>query len=116
MQVNNLNKKLLIFISFNIFYAIFYLHYKHHVGNDTSISEWLINYQGGFTRRGLGGEINILLANYFSLLFRDAIFFSPNGYPYFIFIFNIFLLKEYKIKYLSIFCFIFSHFSFVSNS
>ena len=75
MQVNNLNKKLLIFISFNIFYAIFYLHYKHHVGNDTSISEWLINYQGGFTRRGLGGEINILLANYFSLLFRDAIFF-----------------------------------------
>ena len=60
MQVSNLNKKLLIFISFNIFYAIFYLHYKHHVGNDTSISEWLINYQGGFTRRGLGGEINII--------------------------------------------------------
>ena len=65
MQVSNFNKKLLIFIFFNIFYAIFYLHYKHHVGNDTSISEWLINYQGGFTRRGLGGEINILLANYF---------------------------------------------------
>ena len=114
MQVNNLNKKLLIFISFNIFFAIFFLHYKHHVGNDTSISEWLINYQGGFTRRGLRRN-QYFISKLFSLYSRCN-FFNPNGYPYFIFIFNIFLLEEYKIKYLSIFCFIFSHFSFVSNS
>ena len=38
-------------------------------------SDWLINYQGGFTRRGLGGEINIFLADFFSLPLRDTIFF-----------------------------------------
>ena len=60
MKMNKIQiNKFLIFILFNIFYVIFYLYFKHEVGNDTSISEWLINYQGGFTRRGLGGEINI---------------------------------------------------------
>ena len=44
-------------------YESFYLYTKHNVSNDSSISEWLINYHGGFTRRGLGGEINFFLAN-----------------------------------------------------
>jgi hypothetical protein len=70
-----LKNKLLTFIIFNIFFSIFYLYSKHEVGNDTSISEWLINYQGGFTRRGLGGEINIFLSNFFSLPLRKSIFF-----------------------------------------
>ncbi|MBD1140829.1 hypothetical protein IDH20_01500 [Pelagibacterales bacterium SAG-MED39] len=74
MKNINIKNKFLIFVVFNIFYAVFYLYYKHEVGNDTSISEWLINYQGGFTRRGLGGEINILLANILSISLRDAIF------------------------------------------
>ena len=72
IQINN---KFLIFILFNIFYVIFYLYFKHEVGNDTSISEWLINYQGGFTRRGLGGEINIFFADFFAISLRDTIFF-----------------------------------------
>ena len=70
-----LKNKLLTFIIFNIFFSIFYLYSKYEVGNDTSISEWLINYQGGFTRRGLGGEINIFLSNFFSLPLRKSIFF-----------------------------------------
>ena len=57
----DLDTKLKIYISFLIFYVIFYLYLKHDVGNDSSISEWLINYRGGFTRRGLGGELAIFL-------------------------------------------------------
>jgi len=52
----NLDNKLKIYVTFLIFYAIFYLYFKHDVGNDSSISEWLINYRGGFTRRGLVGS------------------------------------------------------------
>ncbi len=66
--------KFLIYLIFIISLSIFYLYYKHDVGSDTSISEWLINYQGGFTRRGLGGEINIFFAELFSIPLRDTIF------------------------------------------
>ncbi len=57
MENISIKNKFLTFIIFLIICTIFYLYYKHDVGNDTSISEWLINYQGGFTRRGLIGEI-----------------------------------------------------------
>jgi len=70
-----INKQIKIYFLFLIFYAIFYLYFKHNVGNDTSISEWLINYRGGFTRRGLGGELNILTANIFNLPLRVSIFY-----------------------------------------
>ena len=68
--MNNISikNKFLLYLLFIISLSIFYLHYKHDVGTDTSISEWLINYQGGFTRRGLGGEVNIFLQIYFQFL------------------------------------------------
>ena len=50
MQKIDIKKYFSLFIAFTVFYAIFYLYFKHDVGNDSSISEWLINYQGGFTR------------------------------------------------------------------
>ena len=46
------------------FFVVFYLYTKHSIGNDSSISEWLINYKGGFTRRGMGGEVTIFLQIY----------------------------------------------------
>ena len=55
-------------------FVVFYLYIKHPVGNDSSISEWLINYGGGFTRRGLGGEMAILISNIFELTLRKSIF------------------------------------------
>jgi len=77
MNIENIKirNKLLIFIIFIIFYSIFYLYLKHEVGNDTSISEWLINYRGGFTRRGLGGEINIFISSLLNIELRKAILF-----------------------------------------
>ena len=39
--------------------SFFFLEIKHDVGNDSTISEWLINYSGGFTKRGIIGQISI---------------------------------------------------------
>ena len=75
MRNINIKKGLLIFILFNALFVTFYLYTKHSVGNDSSISEWLINYQGGFTRRGFGGELAILIANLFDVTLRKSIFF-----------------------------------------
>ena len=70
-----LKKNFLFFIIFSIIFADFFLYIKHNVGNDSSVSEWLINYNGGFTRRGLGGEISIMIANLFDFSLRQSIFF-----------------------------------------
>ena len=60
-----MNKKLL--------FSIFFLYHKHNVANDSTISEWLINYEGGFTKRGLIGQISIYFSNLFSTNLRDII-------------------------------------------
>ena len=74
MKKTVIKKSLFIFILINILLVIFWLNVKHVVGNDSSISEWLINYQGGFTRRGLGGEIGMTLSSSFDISLRRSIF------------------------------------------
>ena len=58
-----------------MFFSIFFLYKKHSVGNDSTIAEWIINYYGGFTKRGLIGEISIFLTSLFSTNLRDTIFY-----------------------------------------
>ena len=53
------NKYFIYYLSLLFFFSIVYLFQKHTVGNDSTISEWLINYQGGFTKRGLIGQLSI---------------------------------------------------------
>ena len=76
--MNNFTRKFnfifLLFISFIFLMAVFWLYQKYPVGNDSTISEWLINYQGGFTRRGIIGEICFQIANFFDLKLRFVIF------------------------------------------
>ena len=74
MKKTVIKKSLFIFILINILLVIFWLNVKHVVGNDSSISEWLINYQGGFTRRGLGGEIGMTLSSSLDISLRRSIF------------------------------------------
>ena len=74
MENIKIKNKFLIFLIFVIFYGIFYLILKHDVGNDTSISEWLINYQGGFTRRGLVGEILVQINYFLNFEIRNLVF------------------------------------------
>ena len=72
--VKRFNLSFSIFVIFIFFIAIFWLFQKHTVGNDSTISEWMINYQGGFTRRGIIGEICFQLAVFFDLKLRFVIF------------------------------------------
>tara|TARA_Y100000590_G_scaffold357535_1_gene412381 strand:+ start:240 stop:1394 length:1155 start_codon:yes stop_codon:yes gene_type:complete len=58
-----------------MFFSVFFLYRKHDVGNDSTIAEWLINYAGGFTKRGIVGEISIFFSSLFSIDIRDTIFY-----------------------------------------
>ncbi len=70
---NNLNLYLIIYLSILFFFSVCFLYIKHDIGNDSTISEWLINYEGGFTKRGLIGQISIYIASFFNIKLRVAI-------------------------------------------
>ncbi len=67
-------KSLFIYLSVLFSFSIFYLYIKHTVGNDSTISEWFINYTGGFTKRGIIGQISIFFSRLFDVGLRDFIF------------------------------------------
>ena len=75
MQIN-LKKNFIIYLIYLSFFSVFFLYTKHEVGNDSTISEWLINYTGGFTKRGLIGQIAIFFSKFFisSYLFSFNLF------------------------------------------
>ena len=68
------SKIFFLYLSFLFLCASIFLFNKHTVGNDSTMSEWLINYQGGFTRRGLIGEIAFKLALIFESKIRFVVF------------------------------------------
>ena len=70
----NINFYIFIYLSILFLFSVFFLYQKHNVANDSTISEWLINYEGGFTKRGLVGQLSINLSNLFIIKLRDAIF------------------------------------------
>ena len=70
----NINFYIFIYLSVLFLFSIFFLYQKHDVANDSTISEWLINYEGGFTKRGVIGQLSIYLSNFFIIKLRDAIF------------------------------------------
>ena len=93
---NNFEKFFKIYLIALIFFGIFYLYRKHTVANDTSISEYLINYQGGFVRRGFVGEILFRISLFFGLSLRFTIFvFQSFVYTIFIFLIHN-LFKNFK--------------------
>ena len=70
---NNWSNYFQIYVFALIFFGIFFLYSKHDVGNDSSLSDWLINYEGGFVRRGLIGELIANFSSILSLKLRDSI-------------------------------------------
>ena len=70
----NFRKSLFIYLLVIFSFSVFYLYIKHSVGNDSTISEWLINYTGGFTKRGIIGQISIFFSRLFDIGLRDFIF------------------------------------------
>jgi len=98
-----LKKNFLFFIIFSIIFAVFFLYIKHNVGNDSSVSEWLINYNGGFTRRGLGGEIAIFIANLFDFSLRQSIFFIQSLFHVSYLVLVFLYLKNLKVNIIQLF-------------
>ena len=90
MKSENFKNIFLIYLSILSLVAVYYLFDKHTGGTDSTISEWLINYQGGFTKRGLIGEICFQIAKYFNLSLRFVIFLFQS------FIYLIFLVLIYR--------------------
>ena len=70
----NINNLFALYISALLVFGIFFLFEKHTTGNDSTISEWLINYSGGFTKRGIIGHICIFLSNSLDIELRKSIF------------------------------------------
>ena len=87
-------------------FSYFFLFTKHQVGYDSTISEWLINYEGGFTKRGIIGQLIIEFSRIFNFNLRFSIFLmqSITCTIYFVLIFNLIKnLKSERIIILSIF-------------
>ncbi len=70
----NINKYIIFYLFILIIFSYFYLYIKHTVGNDSTISEWLINYEGGFTKRGLIGQLAIFKSRFFDIDLRWSIY------------------------------------------
>ena len=103
---NNLGKNYFgLYILILSFFSLFFLYFKHDVSNDSSISEMLINYSGGFTRRGLPGHLFILVSEILNVNLRVVIFFFQSlmqiTYFYLVYIF----VKSLKIDRLLIIIF-----------
>ena len=102
----NINKILAFYLFTLIFFSIFYLFFKSQTGNDSTIAEWLINYEGGFTKRGLVGQMSIIASRLIDIDLRLTIFFlqSLACCIYFICIFNFFKFYEFnRISLLALF-------------
>lgn len=69
----NINNKFFLYLTVLFCFGVFFLNEKHIIENDSTISEWLINYSGGFTKRGLVGHICVFFAKFFEINLRDSI-------------------------------------------
>tara|TARA_Y100000996_G_scaffold409763_1_gene390970 strand:- start:56 stop:1291 length:1236 start_codon:yes stop_codon:yes gene_type:complete len=103
MKTINIKNYLKLYLIFLASFVIFYLFFKHTVLNDSSISEWLINYKGGFTRRGLGGEILFNLSYIFDLKLRFSIFITQ-AFFHILYLYLVYLyFRNLKINIIQIF-------------
>ncbi len=79
--------------------SIYYLIVRNNVLSNNAMTEWVINYQGGFVRRGFLGEIIFQISNLFNLNLRFSFLILQSLlYTYFyILIYN--LLKNIRPNY-----------------
>ena len=102
----DVNKYINLYILILFIFSIFYLHGKYNVGNDSTVSEWLINYEGGFVKRGLIGQIAINISELLNYSLRQSILYFQifSIGIYYLLLINLFKsVKFNKIILLSIF-------------
>ena len=101
-KIKNFNTFLLVyFIFLSINYAIFNFRFVDRF-NPYIAADWLINYSGGFVRRGLFGEVLLYLSNFTKISTLDlTIFFPIFFYVAFLYLlFNLLKNKERNFIFL----------------
>ena len=101
MTIDNFRKKNFDTKFKNIFFLISILLYIFHLYLLTSefptkytYTEWLINYEGGFIKRGLTGQIAILISKFFALNLKYSILvIQITGYLIYFYIYYLFIKK-----------------------
>lgn len=96
-KYDKFNKYFKFYLIFVVFFASIQLFLKHEGGTDSTISEWLINYQGGFVRRGLLGEIFFQISVNLNIKIRLVIvIFQILIYSTYLFLLYVFIKKIKK--------------------
>ena len=103
-QIKKFKNIFLIYLLFLYFAAVYYLFLKHTGGSDSTISEWLVNYYGGFTRRGLSGHIFAQISILFDLPIRFVIFIFQSFFYLIFLILIYFFFKKIKNNFLLSLC------------
>ena len=87
------------YLTILIIFIIFFLASVHNSPVNNSMAEWVINYQGGFTRRGFLGEIIFQISQFFDVQLRKTFLLLQIAtylfYFYFIYIFFIKITFNY---------------------
>lgn len=85
-----------IYIVFLFLLSSYYLASVYLLTVNNAMSEWVINYGGGFVRRGLIGELIFQFSNFFELKLRD-LFLILQIFLYLVYYISIYwLLKDFK--------------------
>ena len=88
-----------IYLSILFVFIVFFLSAVHNSPVNNSMHEWVINYQGGFTRRGFLGEIIFQITQIFNFQLKKGFLILQillyAGYFLFIYIF----FKKIKFNY-----------------
>ena len=93
---------LIIYLSLISVLSIYYLMAVNIVSTYNAMTEWVINYQGGFVRRGLIGEIVYQISVFFDLNLRFC-FLILQSSLYLIYYYYVYkLFKDLKANYLII--------------
>ena len=102
----NSNKYFKLYILILFIFSVFYLYGKYNVGNDSTISEWLINYEGGFTKKRFNWSNCYNISELLNFSLRQSIFYFQifSIGIYYLLLINFFKsVKFNKIILLSIF-------------
>ena len=113
MQSYKKNKIVFVYFIYIILaYILFLIAHSEQFPAKYVFTDWLINYEGGFIRRGLMGQISYELSNLTGLKIKNIIlFFQIGAYLIYILIF-IYFFSKIKINFFWL-LFIFSSISFL---
>ena len=103
MKINRFHYYFKFYLFTLFIFASYFLFQKYNNPVEWTISEWLINYQGGFTRRGLIGEIIYQSNKSLNFTFRELILILQilSYFIYYSLIYS--YIKNLKINHLLIF-------------